>query len=82
MTQSTIFPQERVTIVGVLNLTPDSFSDGGRFVRAGADLDLKRSPRPRRWWRPAPGWWTWAGSRRAPVPARFLSMSRSRGPAR
>jgi len=39
MTQSTIFPQERVTIVGVLNLTPDSFSDGGRFVRAGADLD-------------------------------------------
>jgi dihydropteroate synthase len=41
MTQSTIFPQERVTIVGVLNLTPDSFSDGGRFVRAGADLDLE-----------------------------------------
>ena len=40
MTQSTIFPQERVTIVAVLNLTPDSFSDGGRFVRAGADLDL------------------------------------------
>ena len=41
MTQSTIFPQERVTIVAVLNLTPDSFSDGGRFVRAGADLDLE-----------------------------------------
>jgi len=41
MTQSTVFPQERVTIVGVLNLTPDSFSDGGRFVRAGADLDLE-----------------------------------------
>jgi len=41
MTQSTIFPQERATIVGVLNLTPDSFSDGGRFVRAGADLDLE-----------------------------------------
>jgi len=40
MTQSTIFPQERVTIVGVLNVTPDSFSNGGRFVRAGADLDL------------------------------------------
>jgi dihydropteroate synthase len=41
MDQSTIFPQERVTIVGVLNLTPDSFSDGGRFVRADADLDLE-----------------------------------------
>lgn len=41
MTQSTVFPPERVTIVGVLNLTPDSFSDGGRFVRAGADLDLE-----------------------------------------
>lgn len=26
-----IFPPGRVTIVGVLNLTPDSFSDGGRF---------------------------------------------------
>ena len=41
MTESTIFPQERVTIVAVLNLTPDSFSDGGRFVRAGSDLDLE-----------------------------------------
>ena len=41
MTQSTIFPQERVTIVAVLNVTPDSFSNGGRFVRAGADLDLE-----------------------------------------
>jgi dihydropteroate synthase len=38
---STIFPPERVTIVGVLNVTPDSFSDGGRFVRAGAGLDLE-----------------------------------------
>jgi dihydropteroate synthase len=41
MTQSTIFPLERATIVGVLNLTPDSFSDGGRFVSRGADLDLE-----------------------------------------
>ena len=41
MTQSTIFPQERATVVGVLNLTPDSFSDGGRFVSKGADLDLE-----------------------------------------
>ena len=29
-----LFRRERVTIIGVLNLTPDSFSDGGRFVRA------------------------------------------------
>jgi len=36
----TIFPRGRVTIVGVLNLTPDSFSDGGRFLRAGGALDL------------------------------------------
>lgn len=28
----TIFPRDRVTIVAVLNATPDSFSDGGRFV--------------------------------------------------
>jgi len=41
MTQSTVFPQARVTIVGVVNLTPDSFSDGGRFVSKDADLDLE-----------------------------------------
>jgi dihydropteroate synthase len=35
-----IFPRDRVTIVGVLNLTPDSFSDGGRFVRDPGGLDL------------------------------------------
>jgi dihydropteroate synthase len=33
---TSIFPRERVTIVGVLNLTPDSFSDGGRWLRQGA----------------------------------------------
>jgi dihydropteroate synthase len=32
----TIFPLDRVTVVAVLNVTPDSFSDGGRFVRAGS----------------------------------------------
>jgi dihydropteroate synthase len=26
----------------VLNATPDSFSDGGRFVRGTSDLDLAR----------------------------------------
>jgi dihydropteroate synthase len=30
--EPTVFPPDRVTIVGVLNLTPDSFSDGGRFI--------------------------------------------------
>jgi dihydropteroate synthase len=44
VTESTVFPRGRVTIVAVLNLTPDSFSDGGRFVRdaggiAGAAVD-------------------------------------------
>lgn len=36
MLETSIFPRERVTIVGVLNLTPDSFSDGGRWVREGS----------------------------------------------
>jgi dihydropteroate synthase len=36
----TIFPAGCVTIVGILNATPDSFSDGGRFVRGEARLDL------------------------------------------
>jgi dihydropteroate synthase len=30
-----------VTIVGVLNLTPDSFSDGGRFVESGGAVRLE-----------------------------------------
>ena len=39
MLDTPIFPRERVTIVGVLNLTPDSFSDGGRWLRAdGPDV--------------------------------------------
>lgn len=29
-----LFARDRVTLLGVLNTTPDSFSDGGRFVRA------------------------------------------------
>jgi dihydropteroate synthase len=38
--RSPIFPRDRVTVVGVLNVTPDSFSDGGRFdARDGIDLD-------------------------------------------
>ena len=40
MQTTAIFPAYRVTIVGILNATPDSFSDGGRFVRDEARLDL------------------------------------------
>lgn len=40
MQTTAIFPAHRVTIVGILNATPDSFSDGGRFVRGEARLDL------------------------------------------
>jgi len=34
-----LFPSHRVTLVGILNLTPDSFSDGGRFVSPAGALD-------------------------------------------
>jgi dihydropteroate synthase len=40
MERTTIFPPDRVTVVGILNATPDSFSDGGRFVRAEAQVDV------------------------------------------
>jgi dihydropteroate synthase len=39
-----LFSQDRVTVLGVLNVTPDSFSDGGRFVAPAAGamaLDLE-----------------------------------------
>jgi len=41
MAGAPIFSPERVTVVGVLNATPDSFSDGGRFVDAEGALDLE-----------------------------------------
>lgn len=34
MRDSPLFPTDRVTVVGVLNVTPDSFSDGGRLLRS------------------------------------------------
>jgi dihydropteroate synthase len=37
---SAIFPRSRVTIVGVLNTTPDSFSDGGRFIGEGERVNV------------------------------------------
>ena len=36
-----ILPRDRVTIVGILNATPDSFSDGGRFVGEGDRVDVE-----------------------------------------
>lgn len=41
MVETPLFPPDRVTIVGVLNATPDSFSDGGRLLRADGALDLE-----------------------------------------
>jgi dihydropteroate synthase len=37
---SAIFPRERVTIVGVLNTTPDSFSDGGSLLSGRGAVDV------------------------------------------
>jgi dihydropteroate synthase len=36
-----LFVRGRVTVMGVLNATPDSFSDGGRFVNASGALNLE-----------------------------------------
>jgi dihydropteroate synthase len=40
MREAPIFPPDRVTIVGVINATPDSFSDGGRLLGGDGALDL------------------------------------------
>ena len=40
MIASAIFPRERVTVVGVLNATPDSFSDGGRLIDDTGAVDV------------------------------------------
>jgi len=40
LSNESIFPRGRVAIVGVLNLTPDSFSDGGRLLGRGDRADL------------------------------------------
>jgi dihydropteroate synthase len=39
--KSAIFPPDRVTIFGVMNATPDSFSDGGQLLDDEARVDLK-----------------------------------------
>lgn len=40
MNDEPIFPSGRVTILGVVNVTPDSFSDGGRFVAGDESVDV------------------------------------------
>ena len=40
LVKDALFVRGRVTVVGVLNTTPDSFSDGGRFMTAGEALNL------------------------------------------
>ncbi len=40
MAKALLFPPDRVTIVGVVNLTPDSFSDGGRLLRGDGAPDI------------------------------------------
>lgn len=42
MTNESVFPPERVTVVGVLNVTPDSFSDGGRLLDGRGGLARDR----------------------------------------
>jgi dihydropteroate synthase len=37
-----VLPLERAVVVGILNVTPDSFSDGGRYASADAAVDAAR----------------------------------------
>ena len=50
---------DRPVVMGVLNVTPDSFSDGGRYLRP----DGGAGARPSTWWRRARPSSIWAGSR-------------------
>ena len=45
MADPAILPRRGVTIVGILNTTPDSFSDGGRFVGEGDEVDVEAAKR-------------------------------------
>ncbi len=45
MLTASIFPSDRVTVMGVVNLTPDSFSDGGRLTRAATGTDVEAALR-------------------------------------
>ena len=42
MISQSVFLPDRVTLVGILNVTPDSFSDGGRLFAADGRVDAQR----------------------------------------
>ena len=42
MISQSVFLPNRVTLVGILNVTPDSFSDGGRLLAADGRVDTER----------------------------------------
>ena len=65
-------------LMGVLNLTPDSFYDGGALLRRGAP----RNPGSTPCWRRAPTSSISAASRRAPVPRPSRPGSRRNASAR
>ena len=65
LTLPALFSPGRPLVMGILNVTPDSFSDGGRF------LDPNRpSPMPQKWRSRAPTSSISARSPRAPMAAR------------
>jgi len=39
-----ILTLEQSRVMGILNVTPDSFSDGGRYLSADAALKQSRAP--------------------------------------
>ena len=51
---------DRVLVMGIVNVTPDSFSDGGRYLDAGAAVARCHSCWPR-----ALTCWIWAARARA-----------------
>jgi len=50
-------------LIGIVNVTPDSFSDGGRFSTARSTVEK----RPSGWWPRGVSCWKWAASRPGPV---------------
>lgn len=48
MQSASVFPPDRVTVMGVVNLTPDSFSDGGRLMRSDGGIDVEAVAREAR----------------------------------
>ena len=63
--------EEPFRMMGIVNVTPDSFSDGGRYLDSGAAIEHGRSSRPR-----APRSSTSAESRRGPARRRSARTRR------